>query len=60
MVIVMTNYDDGRGCTICGNLKTTYHEWDCCGTWTCEIECMLGYDLNEVDGTNCDDFWYEG
>ena len=51
-----TQYNDGRSCSICGNLKTTYHEWDCKGTWTSEVECLLGYDLEETDGTNCDDF----
>ena len=34
---------------ICGNLKTTYHEWDCNGTWSSESECKLGYDLEETD-----------
>ena len=49
-------YNDGRCCSICRNLKTTYHEWDCCGTWTSEVECSMGYDLDETDGTQCDDF----
>ena len=49
-------YNDGRSCHICGNLETTYHEWDCSGTWSCEIECKLGYDLEETDGTDCEDF----
>ena len=53
----MTKYNDGRSCSICGYYKTTYHEWDCAGIWTSESECALGYDLDEVDGTECDDYW---
>lgn len=49
-------YNDGRCCNICGNLERTYHEWDCSGTWSCETECKLGYDLEETDGTDCNDF----
>lgn len=49
-------YTDGRCCSCCRNLKTIYHEWDCSGTWTSEIECGMGHDLEETDGTQCDDF----
>ena len=49
-------YTDGRCCNICGYLETTYYEWDCSGTWTSEIECRIGHNLEETDGTQCDDF----
>jgi hypothetical protein len=51
-------FNDGRSCSICGNLKTIYHEWDCMGTWTCEVECTEGYNLEETNGTDCEDFWH--
>ena len=43
---------------ICGNLKTTYHEWNCNGNWhfESEDECLMGHDLDETNGTQCDDF----
>ncbi len=53
---MIEKYNDGRCCSICGYLETTYHEWDCNGTWTSEIECRMGHDLEETDGTQCDDF----
>ena len=49
-------FNDGRCCSIYGNLKTIYHEWDCCGTWTSEVECDMGHDLDETDGIQCEDF----
>ena len=51
-------FDDGRCCSICGNLETEYHEWDCNGTWTSESKCLMGHDLDETDGTNCKDYFY--
>lgn len=50
-------FNDGRCCSICGNLITEYHEWDCCGTWTSESECRMGHDLDETDGTQCEDYY---
>ncbi len=26
------------------------------GTWTCEVECIEGHDLDETDGTDCENF----
>ena len=49
-------FNDGGCCNICGNLKTIYHEWDCSGTWTSESECVMGHNLDETDGTNCEDY----
>lgn len=52
-------YNDGRSCSICGNLKTTYHEWNCNGNWhyESESECLMGHDLEETNGTQCDDYF---
>ena len=52
-------YTDGRSCRICDNLNTIYHEWDCMGTWTCEVECTKGHNLEETNGSNCKDFWQD-
>lgn len=53
-------FNDGRCCNNCGYLITTYIEWDCCGAWSSESECAMGYDLDETDGTQCEDYYYSG
>ena len=52
-------FDDGRCCNLCGNLETEYHDLDSCGTWISKTRCSAGHDLNETDGTQCEDY-YDG
>ena len=52
----MAKHDDGRCCNTCTRRYTIYREWDCMGTWTSENKCGVGHDLEETNGTDCDDY----
>ena len=53
----MSEKQDFKECSECGEFRAEYHEWDCSGTWTSEDYCNAGHDLEDTDSNSCKDYW---
>lgn len=53
----MSEKQDFKECSECGEFRAEYHEWDCSGTWTSEDYCNAGHDLEDTDPNSCKDYW---